>query len=205
MENTGETSKPVLMDPAIPFRVVVLHDVPPESTEVKTLYEVFGWGRESRGEYLYYGEIDDRALRDDGTGDLTTAAYHGSVEVSFGEVDVDDAGYYLETYGDGKSLFSLDSVAGLSATQVCERLGDDQDADLIFAVDDDSFAIIFVETWRPTVTLRHSRLDGERVTEINVTGHGDEVSFEWMLRRFDELVDRYREIPMNRFTGAIEE
>lgn len=205
MDSTGKVSKPILMDPAISFKVVVLQDVPPESTTAKTLYEVFGWGREAQGEYLYYGAIDDRALMPDGTGDLTKAAYHASVEVSFEAENVDDASYYLEIYGDGKSLFKLDSLTGLSAAQVSERLGHEQEDGLMFAIDNDSYAMIFVETWRPTATLRYTRLAGERVTEINVTGHGDEVPFDWMLRRFDELVEHYRDIPMNCFSGAIKE
>ncbi|BBM02422.1 hypothetical protein [Microbulbifer sp. GL-2] len=71
------------------MQVVELHSIEPESKNVKTLCEVFSWGREALGEYLYHAEIDSRGVIEDGTGDLNKAEYFASVEVSF-ETDVFD-------------------------------------------------------------------------------------------------------------------
>ncbi len=42
------------------MRIATIHSVPPESLDVRMLYEVFGWGREAMAEYLYHGEINAR-------------------------------------------------------------------------------------------------------------------------------------------------
>ena len=37
------------------MKIATIYSVPPESLGVRTLYEVFGWGREAMAEYLYHG------------------------------------------------------------------------------------------------------------------------------------------------------
>lgn len=69
------------------MEIVELFSVSANSLAVKTLYEVFSWGREATAEYLYHGEIDVKAVKTDGTGNLAVAEYYASVEVSF-EPDV---------------------------------------------------------------------------------------------------------------------
>lgn len=61
----------------------VIYAIEPDSTAVKTLYQVFSWGREAMAEYLYYGEIDSAALQDDGTGNLDGTRFYAEVSVSF--------------------------------------------------------------------------------------------------------------------------
>ena len=187
------------------MEIVVLYDVPPNSEQTKILYEVFSWGREATGEYLYYGEIDKEAVKSDGTGDLTLANYSGSVEVSFEEdflayakFEVEDLAPQLPVVPSPPGRVKL-TPSELSKSDMwkgqwlVERSG----RHAIFLYNDDPYT--------GTVILRLYSILDRRVKEISVSARGDDISVSEMWSRFSTLVTRYNEIPMRRFTGAIRE
>jgi hypothetical protein len=188
-----------------PLEIVVLYEVPPNSEQVRTLYNVFSWGREARGEYLYYGEIDKKAVKTDGTGDLALAEYSASVEVSFEEdflaytkSEIKDLAPQLPIAPSPLELVMLSPREFSKSDKwkgrwVIER----SDRHAIFLYNDDPSAGV--------VMLRLYSIIDNRVTEISVSARGSGITVSEMWNRFSGLLSRYNEIPMRRFTGAIRE
>jgi len=83
----GQPKQSALEEKSKVFEPVVILNLKPQDTNVKTLYDVFSWGRDALAEYFYYAEIEKSALKPDGTGDLSKSEYFAEVTVSF-ESDV---------------------------------------------------------------------------------------------------------------------
>ncbi len=187
------------------MEIVVLYEVPPDSEQVRTLYEVFSWGREAMGEYLFYGEIDKKAVKADGTGDLTLADYSASVEVSFEEDFLAYAKSEIEELAPQLPIVpgppervmltpsEISSSSMWKGLWVIER----SDRQAIFLYNDDQFS--------DAVILRLYSILDNRVTEISVSAHGGGITVSEMWHRFSKLLSRYNEIPMRHFAGAIRE
>jgi hypothetical protein len=111
----------------------IIHSIEPDSKSVKTLYEVFSWGQEATGEYLFFGEINKDSVKDDGTGDLSKFKIRASVDVSF-ETDVFDVAkdqierskYYnlaplFETLVNESPVSVIDNFGNVDAELLIER------------------------------------------------------------------------------------
>jgi hypothetical protein len=185
-------------------KIVELFSVPANSLSVKTLYEVFSWGREATAEYLYHGEIDVNAVKTDGTGDLAVAEYYASVEVSF-EPDVIDANkksIIKSTYWE--RIPSLDTIEHLTPAELAKLYTNAKAPLLIESSNTSCFSLSFI-SFNGACVLSRIMINDERNTEIRVFGKGSRISLVEMLERAKWLGEHYQNIPQNRFTGAFRE
>ncbi len=183
--------------------ISVLHAIPPGSRDVKVLYDVFSWGREALAEYLYFGEIDAKAVKDDGTGDLSRADYHASVEVSFEEDTLDVARDDLASCSSFAGPPAIDALRNTTPETFFE--GIDSDYTYRIGCHDNACSLMVVVHWTRSVIFRTWSIMEDRVTEITVTGKGNQITIGEMYKRFSELNEKYRSIPYRKFTGAIRE
>ena len=185
------------------MEIIELHSVPPESIDVKTLYEVFSWGREALGEYIYFAEVDRDGLKEDKTGDLTKAAYYADVEVSF-EGDtlsvtkdtIFRSSHYLK-------LPSIDSIGLATPHELFQKPFGGEEF-LINSGADHCF-IMRAVSWSKTVVFIKLLIEGDRTTTIQVASEGNKLKIKDMYERAEQLIETYSSIPMNRFSGAIRE
>ncbi|PWQ92542.1 hypothetical protein [Leucothrix pacifica] len=198
-------------DPSNP-QTTILHEISPDSADVKTLYEVFSWGREASAEYLYYGEIDSSAVKQDGTGDLTKAAFHAEVSVSFEEDAISVETANLKDYrhhGFKSPRFSIDNEIGdnfpnLTPAELIPTSTTDEYRNLISISDKDYSHFMIVGVFQ-MVYFRYVRIDDSRITTISVIAGDEFATMEWLFQHFNDLVERYQDLPMQRFSGAIRE
>lgn len=186
------------------MQIATLHSVPPESLDVRTLYEVFGWGREAMAEYLYHGEINAEAIRPDGTGDLSVADYAASVEVSF-EPDVIEVN--RQKIDDASTLDPSTSLEGLGGLTVQEasKLFEQTHCDVLIGSGKNSLYSLRADAMSGSCILSAIEACAERSQEVRVFGAGSRVTLDTLLARAEALQLRYGSIPMNRFSGAVRE
>ena len=201
-----------LLDPLNP-QTTILHEIDPDSSEVKKLYDVFSWGREASAEYLYYGEIDSNAVKEDGTGDLTKAAFHAEVSVSFEEDAISVETANLKDYrhhGFKSPRFSIeneingDAFPDLTPADLCPESINDEYRNLI-SISDKDYSHFMIVGITQTVYFRYVNIDAGRVMTISVAANDQFATMAWLFEHFNGLVKRYQELPMQKFTGAIRE
>ncbi|MDR7192421.1 hypothetical protein [Luteimonas terrae] len=186
------------------MKITTILSVPPESLDVRTLYEVFGWGREAMAEYLYHGEINAEALRPDGTGDLSIAEYAASVEVSF-EPDV--IGVNRQRIDGASTLdhsLSLVELGDLTAQEASQLFGQPH-GDVLLESDENSLYTLWADAASGVCVISAIQTCAERSQEVRVFGAGCGVTLGTLLARAETLRQRYRDIPMHRFSGAVRE
>ena len=185
------------------MQAVELHSIEPESKNVKTLYEIFSWGREALGEYLYHAEIDSKGVKEDGTGDLNKAEYNASVEVSF-ETDVLDVAKNIITQS--RRLQTMPSIDVIGKINPSELFQNNLGAEEFFINGGSNHCFILraVSCSKTVVFVRYSVEDG-RTTEIQVTGKGTEIKLSELYDTAIKLIEKYKQIPVNKFSGAIRE
>lgn len=182
------------------------------SLEVRTLYNVFSWGREALGEYLFYGEIDSRAVKTDNTGDLSKAGFHAEVSVNF-ESDVlstahAECGHYLENaarYGKFSLFSSIGGrqLADMNPEEICACIS--SDSALIVSATANGYRTFNANPRLGIVQFTSTRIDSERVTTIRVAAKDHSYVAGWLWSRFITLCQEYADLPMARFHGAIRE
>lgn len=190
-------------DPFNP-QTTILHSIEPNSPDVKTLYEVFSWGREAMAEYLYYGEIDHLAVNEDGTGDLSKAAFHAEVSVSFEQDVIDAETQNLKNYrrhGFKSPRFSIENERGRDVSQTTNT----QDYESLIDLSDQHYSQFRVVGFAQNICFRYTRIEPNRVISIVVVANEAFATIEWMYQHFNDLVERYRILPMQEFSGAIRE
>ena len=201
-----------LYDPRNP-QTTILHEIAPDSSDVKKLYDVFSWGREASAEYLYYGEIDSNAVKEDGTGDLTKAAFHAEVSVSFEEDAINVEKASLKDYrhhGFKSPRFSIDneingdSFPDLTPADLCPESINNEYRNLI-SISDKDYSHFMIVGVTQTVYFRYISIESGRVTTISVAANDQFATMAWLFEHFNDLVERYQELPMQQFTGAIRE
>lgn len=186
------------------MQIATVYSVPPESLDVRTLYEVFGWGRKAMAEYLYHGEINAEAIRPDGTGDLSVADYAASVEVSF-EPDVIEVN--RQKIDDASTLDPSPSLEGLGGLTVQEasKLFEQTHCDVLIGSGKNSLYSLRADAMSGSCILSAIETCTERSQEVRVFGAGSRVTLDTLLARAEALQLRYGSIPMNRFSGAVRE
>lgn len=199
-------------DPSNP-QTTIIHQVPPESSDVKKLYEVFSWGREAMAEYLYYGEIDSSAVKEDGTGDLSKAEFHAEVSVSFEEDAINAEAANLRNYrrnGFKSPRFSIDNELGDES--FCDLTPADissgsntADYENLIAISDQDYSQFLVVGPAHNICFRYTRVEPDRITSISVVAKGEFATMDWLYEHFNDLVERYQTLPKQRFEGAIRE
>lgn len=204
-KQSATEAKPKLFEP------VVILNLEPQDTKVKTLYEVFSWGREALAEYFYYAEIEKSALKPDGTGDLSKSAYFAEVTVSFESDVMDVAKSDLHTISLSElDAFSLDQKIGgitmgnANPLQVISLLNSPEYFSAI-SIEKNGFQTFNTNGFSKSVYFRSIKVEQDRVTEIKVWSKSNETNIGWLHSRFINLVNSYKNIPMNRFLGAIRE
>lgn len=181
---------------------VILHQAAPESDNVKTLLEVFSCGREPRGEYLYLAEIDEKALKEDGTGDLDIADYVATVEVSFEQDWLFYTRQNVVYATDYPPAPSMDSIAHLTPEQHLEELGE-FDGSMLLDSNSYQCSLLTIVRFANNVLFKYLTHYKGRTTQIAVKSRGGDITLAEMHQRFRELVEEYGDIPMRHFTGAI--
>lgn len=188
---------------------VVLLRVAPADLGVKTLYEVFSWGQEAHGEYLYYGEIDSAAVKPDGTGDLTKASVYAEVSVSFESDTLSAVIGDLRTYvkvAEKQRGFSFgawlnqEGRQSMSPAETCLHLR--HVPELLIDVSQRSWRRLMINAPLSTVVFSAAMINESRVTEIVVGGQRQGASLRWLWDKFNGLCDTYNNIPAVRFHGA---
>gem|GEM_PF-5288791 len=165
-------------------------------------------GERSHGEYLYYGEIDSRAVKEDGTGDLSIAEIFLQVDVSFERDVIGVANSNLNNYRSGKyERFLIDQK--ISEKPISEfkpkdlsSLVESSDFVSVLDVGESSFSTLNIYGDIGIVFFEYNKILESRVTEITVWSKGAEINIGWMHQRFLTLVEEYHQIPMSKFTGA---
>ncbi|MDC7808341.1 hypothetical protein PQS31_16110 [Luteimonas sp BLCC-B24] len=155
-------------------------------------------------EYLYHGEINAEALRPDGTGDLSVAEYAASVEVSF-EPDV--IGVNRQKIDGASTLdysLSLVELGDLTA-QAASKLFGQPYGDVLLESGKDSLITLWADATSGACFISAIQIRGERSQEIRVFGAGPRVTLGTLIGRAESLRQRYRDIPMHRFSGAVRE
>ncbi len=187
---------------------VVIHCIEPTDTGVKTMHEVFSWGLDAFGEYLFYGEIDSPAVRLDGTGDITQATYWAQVSVSF-ETDALAAATgtinQMLTCPERWSKFGIGSQIG---GQPVSEMTPQTIASLIpnggdYLIDVGSTFERQFMVFGDKVRLSKLIVDDDRTTEIVLVASGSALTIKSLWVRFVGLCSIYSTIPMVRFSGAV--
>lgn len=185
------------------MQIIELYSVEPDSKDVKTLYEVFSWGREALGEYLYHGEIDSRGVKEDGTGNLNEAEYYASVEVSF-ETDVLDVA--KNAIAHSPLLPTIPSIDAIGQTTPNELFQNNLGSEEFFIHGGSNHCFIMrAVSWSKLVVFVKLVVEDNRTTEIRVVGKGTEIKISDLYKTAKRLIDRYKSIPANQFSGAIRE
>jgi hypothetical protein len=184
--------------------IVELFSVPANSLAVKTLYEVFSWGREATAEYLYHGEIDINAVKADGTGDLTIAEYYASVEVSFESDVIDVNNTSIIESANWEPAPPFDTIESLTPAEMVKLHGSARSPLLIESSSTSCFSLSILN-FNNACILSRIKVDEGRNKEVRVFGKGSSISLGAMLARANWLSDHYKNIPQNKFTGAIRE
>ena len=186
------------------MEIVELFSVPANSLAVKTLYEVFSWGREATAEYLYHGEIDINAVKTDGTGDLTIADYYASVEVSFESdvIDVNNTSIIESACWEHAPPF--ETIENLTPAEMVKLHASARTPLLIESNNTSCFSLGILNFNNACILSRIMVNDG-RDKEIRVFGKGSRISIGAMLTRANWLSEYYKNIPLHKFTGAIRE
>jgi hypothetical protein len=191
---------------ALPTKILL--QLAPESTAVKTLYDVFSWGQEAKGEYLFYGEIDRPAVKQDGTGDLSLASFAAQVSVSF-ESDLravvqEDIQHYISTNNQSKHSFEnfLNEFdrGNFTPAQTCLFLNSVHE--IVIDVSKNSYRRLMADNNSPFVVLYAALIERDRITEITLRSSNQQTNLKWLWEKFDSLCREYAEIPYVRFEGA---
>ncbi len=185
------------------METIEVHSVPPESQDVKTLYEVFSWGREALGEYIYFAEVDRAGLREDRTGDLTKASYYADVEVSFEDDTLNVAKDTILRSSYYPKLPSIDAIGAITPQELFEGTLREEEF-LINNGADHCFIMRTVSSSNFVLFIKLS-LEGDRTTTIQVANKGNNLKIKDIYERAVQLMELYESIPMNRFSGAIRE
>lgn len=197
-------------DPLNPQTTILL-EIEPDSSAVKPMQEVFSWGREAMAEYFYYGEIDSSAVKDDETGDLTNASFYAEVTVSFEEDAISVETTKLRHYrhhGFKTARFSIDkemgydNFASLKPADISPSDNTDDYENLI-TISDQDYSQFMVVGFAHNVCFHYVRIEAGRVTNISIVASDEFATMEWLFGRFNDLVARYKDLPMQKFTGAI--
>ncbi len=182
------------------MQIVELLSVDPESKEVKVLYDVFSWGREALGEYIYFAEIDSKGYKDDGTGDLTKAEYHASVEVCFEDDVLEVAQNNIAKASALPIQPSINAIGNISPHELFQHhLGAEE-----FYIDSGSnhcFSMRLISSFQTVSFIKAETLEN-RTTTIRVSGKGTDISIGQMYETATRLINRYKAIPYNQFSGA---
>jgi len=176
----------------------------PASKDVKYLYDVFSWGREALAEYIFHGEIDSRAMKEDGTGDLAQADYSASVEVSF-EIDTLDVARSTISSSKLMPLFPSLEVFSDKTPEAFFDTVNAPDGSYLVDCDGTHCFIAIVVNFSKTVVFKNVSVDDHRTKEITVVGKGSEIELGEMYNKAASLAETYSDIPYNLFTGAIRE
>lgn len=198
-------------DSSLPMpETVVIHCIDPTDTQVRTMYEVFSWGIESFGEYLFYGEINSEAVKPDGTGDLTLATYWAQVSVSF-ETDTLSVATvtinHMLAQHEKWNKFGVDSqingspVSEMTPKEITLLIPNGGE----FPIDVDNTSQRQFMIFGDKVRFSKMIVDGARTTEIIVIASGSAMTIKTLWVRFVGLCNIYSAIPMVRFTGAVRE
>ena len=188
----------------------VIHCIEPTDTRTKTMYEVFSSGLGAFGEYLFFGEIDSAAVKEDGTGDITLATYWVQVSVSF-ETDtfaaVTGTINHMLACPANWNKFAIGSQ--IDGRPICE-MTPEEITRLIpmggsFLIDVNSASERQFMIFGDKVQFSKMQVDGARTTEIIVIGSGGALKIKSLWARFVGLCSIYSTIPMVRFTGAVRE
>lgn len=191
----------------------VIHAIEPSSTDVKTLYQVFSWGREAMAEYLYYGEIDSAYLQEDGTGNLDGTRFYAEVSVSFEADALQAEQENLQNYrraGVKMPRFSLDTELGyadfsnLVPSDFVSSSPRPGYASLL-AISDVDYSVFEINEMAGNASFRYVRIEPERVTTIYLQAGEQFATVDWMYNHFHELVEKYQSLPMHTYTGATRE
>jgi hypothetical protein len=191
----------------------VIYAIEPDSTAVKTLYQVFSWGREAMAEYLYYGEIDSTALQDDGTGNLDGTRFYAEVSVSFEADALKAEQQNLQNYrraGVKMPRFSLDTELGyadFSSLVPSDFVTSTPRPGYVslLAISDVDYRVFEINEMAANAAFRYVRIEPERVITIYLQASDQFATVDWMYHHFHELVARYQHLPMHLYTGAIRE
>lgn len=208
----GKQEQEVIGDPNHP-QTTVIHAIEPKATTVKTLYEVFSWGREASAEYLYYGEIDSDALQEDGTGNLSGARFYAEVSVSFEADALQAERENLQNYrraGVKMPRFSLDNEMGYEdfSSLVPADFVDNSPRSgyaSLLSISDTDYSLFQINELAGNASFSSIRIEAERVTTIHLQASEQFATVDWMYHHFLELMDKYQQLPMHRYTGAIRE
>jgi len=185
------------------MEIVKLLSVPPESKEVKTLYEVFSWGREALAEYLFFAEIDSSGLKEDGSGDLLKAKYWADVEVSFESDTLAVAKDTILCSSSYPLMPNIESIGIVSPHELFQsQLGA---GDFLISSGSDYCYIMRAVSWSKTVLFIKVSVENDRTTTIQVASTGSKIKLKYMHERANELIELYKSIPMHLFSGAIRE
>lgn len=204
-----KSKKTEASDKSTDLDIVVIHEISPTEKNVKTLDQVFSWGREAMGEYFYYGETEQSAIKSDGTGDLSKAEYFAEVTVSF-EPDVTNVAKSEARTFTSSSYARFDIAAqvgesklgDLNPNQLSSRLKTPDYVSVISA-ENNRFQTFHSDGFFKTVYFRDVSIEQNRVREIKVWSKSENTNIAWLHSRFIDLVGKYETIPMNEYTGAV--
>ena len=198
-----------LSDPEQPD-IAVIHETSPDNPTTKILPEVFSWGRESLAEYFYYAEIDQHALQNDQTGDLTQSQYFAEVTVSFESDAINAEITNLHNYrrnGFRTPRFSLENELGydtfstLTPSEIAIPAHTDHYHNLL-SISDTDYSLFEINGHSHSVSFTYIKIEASRVISIHLMARERFVSMQWLHQRFQALKETYHELPMQIFTGA---
>ena len=182
---------------------VLLHSINADSRDAKTLYDLIGWGREAKSEYIFHSEIDEAALRTDGTGDLLKSEFYAEVHVSF-EQDVFEV--EKNKIENSHRYFVCPNIERLKGSTPNELLRHNFGSEYLYiSGDSNSCFLMVVNQGFSAVHFVFIKIFKDRVTKIESYGRGKTVTIDEIYTSATELMAKYKEIPYFRFTGAIRE
>ena len=198
----------IIADPGELFRdalmkTKILYSIDTGSRNVKHLYDLISWGREARSEYIFYSEIDEFAVKSDGTGDLTKADFYAEVHVSF-EMDTLEA--ERQKIESSHRYLVSPGIESIKDSTPIELLRHNFGADNLYISGDSCSCFqMVVNQELGAIHFEFIKILEDRVTKIESCGIGSSVSINKIYTTAAELIKKYSDIPYFRFTGAIRE